>query len=273
MRKAIQIQYTQDFEDAAKKAARAGFKYVSIGFGSSDCFHHDDWERHVINIDKILNSNSLTCIQTHLPYYSLLISAEEIDKDMDRAMIRCLKAASRLGAEWTAYHARTAINDNYSPRKSMEYAKIALEPLVETAQKEKTGLAIENLPVFPGMSHMKFFSSDYEDICELYDYCNSEYVGICWDVGHAHLMKYNQAKAIEHVGHRIKATHIHNNSQYDDDHFLPSQGTMNWKEIMEAFKHAGYNGALTLEINYENNALLESFFKHALSCLEYLEKL
>ncbi len=233
MRKALQIQYNEAFDYALKSAANAGFKYVSLGFGSSDCFHN----------------------------YALTISAEITDKDMDRAMLRCITGGKMLGAEWTAYHPRTAINDNYSPRKSMEFTKAALEPLVNEAVKQNTGIAIENLPIFPAIFDQRFFASDYEDICELSDYFNSENVGICWDFGHAHLMHENHKKAIEYTGDRIKATHIHNNGGKDDEHYLPSQGTIEWEDVVPALTATGYSGALTLEINYRANAMLESFLR------------
>ena len=54
MRKAIQIQYREDFEYALKCAADAGFKHISMGFGSSNCFHESDWEKHIMYISKLL---------------------------------------------------------------------------------------------------------------------------------------------------------------------------------------------------------------------------
>ena len=271
MRKALQIQYNEFFDYALKSAANAGFKYVSLGFGSSDCFRKADWEKHIAYISGKLDEYGIECIQTHLPYYDLLISAEITDKDMDRAMLRCISGGKMLGAEWTAYHPRTAINDNYSPRKSMKFTRAALEPLVNEAVKQNTGIAIENLPIFPGIFDRRFFASDYEDICELSDYFNSENVGICWDFGHAHLMHENHKKAIEYTGDRIKATHIHNNGGHDDEHYLPSQGTIEWETVVTALMATGYSGALTLEINYRANTMLESFFTHAYDCLCYIE--
>ena len=273
MRKAIQIQYREDFEYALKCAADAGFKYISMGFGSSNCFHESDWEKHIMYIAKLLKENSIECIQTHLPYYDLLISAEIEDEAMDKAMLRCISGGKMLGAEWTAYHPRSAVNDNYSPRKSMELARNALEPLVNEAVRKNTGLAIENLPIFPAIFDKRFFGSDYEDICELHDYFDSENVGICWDFGHAHLMHENHAKALEYVENRIKATHIHNNGGNDDEHYLPSQGTIEWESVIPTLMAGGYGGALTLEINYKANSALKSFFRHAYDCLCCIEEI
>lgn len=273
MKKAVQIQHDERLEYSLKCAKNAGFEYISMGFGSSKCFHNSDWEKEIIRVDKLLKENSLECIQTHLPYYDLRISAEILDEDMDTAMLRCIEAGRMLGADWNVYHARTAVNDNYSPRKSMEYAKIAVSPLAEMANKCKSGLAIENLPIWPTWAQGRFFTADYEDLCELHDYFKSEFVSVCWDFGHANLLGNDQEKALSCVGSRIKCTHVHNNYGNDDHHALPSQGKINWEEVIKALKNTGYDGALTLEINYEDKSFLESFFRHALDCLKYLENI
>lgn len=270
MIKALQIQYDEYFDLALDCAARAGFRNISLGFGSSDCFHHEDWEKRVAEIDRKLAARGLCCLQTHLPYYSLLIDAQEIDPAMDTAMRRCLRAGRLLGASWNVYHARTSLKNNNSPRRSLALAKEAVAPLAETAHREGTGLALENLPVFPGMYDKRFFTSDYEDLCALSDHFSSEFVAVCWDFGHAHLMKFDQPQAIRTVGSRIKATHVHNNGQIEDDHYLPSQGSMPWPAVMAALRDTGFDGALTLEINYTGSPYLESFFRHALDCLDWL---
>ena len=41
MKHAVQIQHDENLEYALKSAAAAGFRYVSMGFGSSKCFHQD----------------------------------------------------------------------------------------------------------------------------------------------------------------------------------------------------------------------------------------
>lgn len=273
MKHAVQIQHDSRFEYALKCAKNAGFEYISMGFGSSKCFHDSDWEKEIIRVDKLLKENSITCVQTHLPYYDLRISSEILDEAMDTAMLRCIEAGRMLGAEWNVYHARTAINDNYSPRKSMELAKIAVAPLAEKANKCKSGIAIENLPIWPGWAVARFFTADYEDICELHDYFKSEFVSVCWDFGHANLLGNNQEKALAYVGDRIKCTHIHNNHGREDEHALPSQGNIDWNLIMKSLKKTGYNGALTLELDYEDKPFLESFFAHALDCLKYLDSI
>ena len=43
--------------------------------------------------------------------------------------------------------------------------------------------------------------------------------------------------------------------------------------VAQALKGTGYNGALMLELDYENKPYLESFFAHSLDCLKYLDSI
>ena len=86
MIKAIQIQHDDALEHALQSASKAGFEHISMGFGSSKLFHEDNFETELERIKQLLNKNGLKCIQTHLPYYHLLISAEELDDTMETAI-------------------------------------------------------------------------------------------------------------------------------------------------------------------------------------------
>ena len=52
-----------------------------------DIFESDEaWEKAPDHINGILDKYGLKCIQSHLPYYELTISAEELDDHMEKAM-------------------------------------------------------------------------------------------------------------------------------------------------------------------------------------------
>jgi hypothetical protein len=44
MIKAIQIQHDDAMEHAFQSASKAGFKHISMGFGSSKLFHEDNFD-------------------------------------------------------------------------------------------------------------------------------------------------------------------------------------------------------------------------------------
>ena len=72
-------------------------------------------------------------------------------------------------------------------------------------------------------------------------------LGICMDVGHAHLLG-DAADAIETASEYLVTTHIHDNRGRSDDHLVPFQGTINWAAAIMAFEKIGYDGVLMYEM-------------------------
>jgi sugar phosphate isomerase/epimerase len=72
-------------------------------------------------------------------------------------------------------------------------------------------------------------------------------LGICMDVGHAHLLG-DTAEAIETTSEYLVTTHIHDNRRQDDDHLVPFQGSIDWAATVMAFEKIGYDGVLMYEV-------------------------
>jgi len=72
-------------------------------------------------------------------------------------------------------------------------------------------------------------------------------LGICMDVGHAHMLG-DVADAIETASEYLATTHIHDNRGKSDDHLVPFQGTINWAAAIMAFEKIGYDGVLMYEV-------------------------
>ena len=72
-------------------------------------------------------------------------------------------------------------------------------------------------------------------------------VGICMDVGHAHLLG-DTAEAIETTSEFLITTHIHDNRRASDDHLVPFQGSIDWAGTIMALEKIGYDGVLMYEV-------------------------
>ena len=72
-------------------------------------------------------------------------------------------------------------------------------------------------------------------------------IGVCFDVGHAHLMS-SVPQAFEALKARIRSTHVHDNNQDRDSHLWPGDGAIDWKETMELLRTAPHVPPLLLEI-------------------------
>ena len=273
-RHSVLFQYGPNAEQVLDGMARAGYKKASLGFSATRFFYEDGWEREVIRARKLLERYGLQCAETHLNYTDLKLSSEIPDPGTELAQERCVIATEMLGADWTAFHFRTAIHDNYSPRRSLEHNRPQLERLVRCAEAHHTGVAVENLSIFPDVYWMRFLGSDVEDLVWICQEIDSPSLGICFDFGHAHLMKHDLPKMVRTVGPWLRCTHIHDNYQLQDDHAIPTNGNLDWSAAMAALKEVGYEGNLTQELVLPKEPqLLNSFLAHSRACGQYLERL
>jgi len=243
MNRSITIEAFNDIERFKKELGwvkDAGFRTVGLLMWTNTCAREDIAD-YMKAIKEELDRQGMRCMQTHLPCYSFFQSSETTDEFMDRAIDNGVKAAAMVGADWAVYHPRTAVSSGYDWRLSFEHNKEALKPLLETAEKWGTGVAVENIPIFPDCPRHRWYSSDPDDLCEIVDYFESDRIGICWDTGHANLMSFDQPKVIRQLGKRIKATHISSNYKEQDWHLPPLFGYIDMQKIMEALRDTGYD--------------------------------
>lgn len=256
MKKVVNINWADMTDERLALIKSAGFDGVDL-----DCERFSDEEiadfpRLAESIRTRLDAAGLVCAQVHLPGHDLFLSSEIVDERVDRHMKAVLSSMNVLGAKWGAYHPRSSKNTGYDPKQALRDNVAEIGRYLETADKYDVGIAIENLPVFPDCPQYRFYTADYEDHIELVDSLHSDHVGICLDVGHLNLTLYDMEKVIERMGRRIKILHVHNNFRYCDMHITPAEGTINWGKVMPALKRAGYEGHVSLEINFGGNFAL-----------------
>lgn len=263
---ALQIRSYEPWKETAKYMSEIGFKYVAIVLGE-EIMKTDEWKQHVEDMNETFKKYGLKCVQTHAPYYDLLLSAEKRDENKEKALLRCMEATKMLGAEICAVHPRSYLIEG-EPRetavdrvRSLEENLIAFRPLVEECEKHGVMLGVENLMRYP-FAHPYFYSWIAEDHAELIDKLNSKNVCAIWDFGHANLVDTDHAERIRLLGGRIKGTHVHSNDGIEDDHFPPflppvdsyyARRVIDWESVMAALKSTGFDGYLTLEtiFNYK----------------------
>jgi sugar phosphate isomerase/epimerase len=120
---------------------------------------------------------------------------------------------------------------------SRSAARRSVEELVRIAEPLGVQIALEVIPneLSRAASIVHFIEEDFDQ------------VGICLDVGHAHL-DGDVIDAIETVSEHLIATHLHDNAGRTDDHLLPFEGTIDWAGALLAVQKVGYDGPFTLEV-------------------------
>jgi len=233
-------------------AGRAGAQAVEI-FAARQHFDYTSRE-HVSELAEWFSSEPLQPFSMHAPLYP--------DREMGRAgapgvnilhpeksrridamdeIKRALEAAEHIPFRNLVVHLGER-TDAWSQR-SIEYAHTALEHLGAFARPLGVRLLLENLlsePTTP--EHLLLIL----ELGHLHD------VGICLDLGHAHIT-VGVAESIATLGSHIVSTHIHDNQGEKDEHLWPGDGAIDWTAAVQALKALPTPPAVVLEIGYNLN--------------------
>lgn len=92
---------------------------------------------------------------------------------------------------------------------------------------------------------------------QLMERVNSDRIGICLDVGHAHYSRVPVSQWFEQLGEWIQYLHLSDNMGEFDDHLPLGQGSIDWNQVNAFWKALGREIPVTLETG-DLNATKES---------------
>ena len=233
-------------------ASRSKAQAVEI-FAARQHFDYTSRE-HLRELGSWFRSNPLQAFSLHAPLYA--------DRDMGRGgepginvlhpekarridamdeLKRALEAADSIPFRNMVMHLGER-TDGWSPR-TIEYAITALEHLGAFARPLGVRILVENLLSEP---------TTPEHLLEILHTGHLDQVGICLDLGHAHIT-VGVTDAIATLGTRIASVHVHDNHGIKDEHLWPGEGTIPWPATVEAVKAIGTTPATVLEISQTLN--------------------
>jgi len=129
--------------------------------------------------------------------------------------------------------------DRWSPR-TLEHAMTAIEHLQAFARPLGVKILLENI---------QNEVTESVNLLEIVRIGHFKDVGVCLDVGHAHIGG-GIAAAIGELNPLIRSAHIHDNHGQKDEHLWPGDGTIPWAETMKELRTSPQLAAAVLEINY-----------------------
>jgi sugar phosphate isomerase/epimerase len=115
----------------------------------------------------------------------------------------------------------------------------ALETLAEQAAASSVHAAVE-LPL--GM--------DPDDMVDFLESLDGAPIGVCLDVGHAHLTG-GAPEAVEILSGFIVTAHLNDNTGREDLHRPPYSGSVDWPATLMAFWKTGYAGPAMFELTVD----------------------
>ena len=139
---------------------------------------------------------------------------------------------------------------------------VRFQTIVDYAEKLGIKVAFENTKAFGYLEYV------LEKI-------QNPNAGVCFDSGHYHC-HFNDTFSWDMFKNRIFALHLHDNDTSKDQHLLPFDGSLNWKETIKHLKEANYDGPISLESCYRNDYLnqsVEDFYKLSYQKAQELKEL
>lgn len=234
-------------EECLRRCRQAGFRVMDFNFYDQERpgmpMNFDNWQSWLYDIRKFADQLGIEFSQTHPNFFSVL-DQEDPDYAWNQEKVRRgIIGSGILGAKWAVFHIGTIYGEDGLPddERSLTANVEYLKPLMELAREHKTGLAFENLGA-------DSFARKPENLIRLVEELNHEAAGICWDFGHANMMKLNQTESLRMIGKRLKATHVADNHGVMDEHLPPFFGNIDWKEMVRVLREIEYEGDFTYEI-------------------------
>lgn len=240
-----------DYIECMKRVKAVGFDVIDLNLcqlcGHKTTLHLPTWQKDAEEIAQTAQELGLSLPQCHLPFKSTKVkwqTAEDYAYFIEM-FYRAIDVAAVIGFPWAVIHPDRYFNipesENWDLDKFIAENHKEYDPLVEYALKKGVNIAFEN------MNRGRF--SQAEELVEYIDSYKDDRIGACWDTGHAH-MHYkggDQWDPLHVVGHRLHATHIHDNRAKDDLHLLPFDGTINWPRVVAALRDIQYTGDFVSE--------------------------
>jgi sugar phosphate isomerase/epimerase len=128
---------------------------------------------------------------------------------------------------------------------SREAARRSIQTLHAAAERVGVQLALEVIP--------NQLSSPEALVSLIEDDLDGLKIGICMDVGHAHILG-DLNDAIESCSGHILTTHLHDNKGSSDDHLTPGEGNIDWGATVMELQKVGYDGVWMFEVANTSSA-------------------
>lgn len=218
-----------NFDLSLDAITKAGFKNIFIQWYDND----DIWETPQIEQLKKMKEKKLNIIFAHLGYQninSLWEEGELGDKEVERYK-KDIKECHENGINLVIMH--LGKNNCKEPNK---IGLKRIRKITNYAKEINVKIAFEHV-------------GEHKYVEYVLDNIKDDNVGLCLDSGHYHCFskdKFNFTK----YKNRIFAVHLHDNNGKEDQHKIPGDGTLDWRNLLINLKKCNYSGPITLELIY-----------------------
>lgn len=264
------LPYDYPADKALLRLSRLGFKHLDIAMdycamNKSDGFHSENWKDWAKSLRELAEGEGVKYTHAH--------SCGDAGS-RDESLFKCFEMCGILGVKYMVVHPIYKKSEGIWYVDDEEFIKVnkeALKPLLELAEKNNVTILSENL-LWGSTIHPHSISALVNEV-------DSDRFGWCYDTGHLNSHGVSFRKII---GHRVPLSlHIHdNNGKYRDEHLLPGDGNIDWKDFLDTLHEIGYKGDLVLEAHHqsieapdnERDAIISELYSRAVKMRDYYLK-
>ncbi len=235
--------YDYPCEKALERLADVGFTHLDLAMDycadDPNCpFSSDSWEKWANGLRNLGEKKGVVYSHSH---------AWGDAASRDFRTFRCFDVCKILGTNYCVVHPYYKKSDGSFIYDDEEFVKVNAElmkPIIEYAAERGVTVLSENL--------LWGSSIKATAISALVKEINSPFFGWCYDTGHAnaHAISCRELLKCE-----IAPVSLHiqdNNGHYRDDHLLPGDGNIDWKEFLGVLHAIDYKDEFVLEAHHQS---------------------
>lgn len=242
-------------EVGLKKAKEYGVTALDYNFAPRNNKYYKmedaEFEKSLTALKDLANKYGIVFNQVHSVWphdtsYDFDTNFEERKRDFN-TYVKSLRGASLIGAKYVVIH--TAMPYGWArdlhEELVIEMNEVFVRDLLPYAKEYDVVICLENLPFHTQLASTKRLS-------EFVKKFNDPHLKVCFDTGHAFVLKEDLAQDVLTLGQDLACMHVHDNKGADY-HLIPYQGGINWEAFLGALKKINYKGVFSLETSFTKN--------------------
>lgn len=217
------------------EAKQHGIEYVEVAL--NQCYRNvseDEVIPRIYALKNRIDSAGIKVWSIHLPFSRTLdisVTDEEARKRNVEIIAKMIKAAAVFNPAKLVLHSSSEpISDDVRGQR-IQNATHSIGILRKYAREIGAQLCIENLP-------RTCLGNTPEELLRIID--GYPEVGICFDTNH--YLTGTPVHFVQVAGHRIATLHISDYDGVNECHWLPGEGIIPWRELVEVLVGKGYRG-------------------------------
>lgn len=178
----------------------------------------------------------------HLPFYTdETVDPAALDPGIRRRTLeiqsKYIRVAASMGATLAVVHpGLEPVADDERAERILR-SKESLSALADVAEAEGMTVCVEDLP-------RTCLGNTAAELADIVD--SDPRLRVCFDVNH--LLLGTHADFLKVNGPKIVATHISDYDFINERHWLPGEGKIDWKALIDGLEGIGYQGAFNYEL-------------------------